>query len=62
MSRGAGKYCKELDKMVDSSAGENGFEYVIDEESFLRNVTGKPIIINYFYHSTITQSAKKNRL
>ncbi|HIU45470.1 MAG TPA: radical SAM protein, partial [Candidatus Enteromonas pullicola] len=55
-------YWKELDKAVDGYAKENGFEYVIDQEPFLRNATGKPIIINYFYHSTITQSAKNNRL
>ena len=29
---------------------------------FARIVTGKPIIINYFYHSTNIQTAKKNRL
>ena len=61
-SKGDLTYWKELDKTVDGYAKENGFEYVIDEEPFLRNATGKPIIINYFYHSTITQSAKKNRL
>ena len=61
-SKGDPAYWKELDKAVDGYAKENGFEYVIDEEPFLRNATGKPIIINYFYHSTITQSAKKNRL
>ena len=61
-SKGDLTYWKELDKAVDGYAKENGFEYVIDEEPFLRNATGKPIIINYFYHSTITQSAKKNRL
>lgn len=62
MRRSASKYWKELDKAVDGYAKENGFEYVIDEEPFLRNATGKPIIINYFYHSAITQTAKKNRL
>ena len=52
-------YWRVLDSKVAEYAAENGFMYVIDEEPFLRNPTGKPIIINYFYHSQIKQSAKK---
>ena len=52
-------YWKVLDQKVADYARANGFLYVIDEEPFLRNPTGKPIIINYFYHSQIKQSAKK---
>ena len=37
---------------------KNGFMYVIDEEPFLKNPTGKPIIINYFYHEKIRQLSK----
>ncbi len=51
-------YWMELDKKVAEYAATNGFLYVIDEEPFLRNPTGRPIIINYFYHSQIKQSAK----
>ena len=51
-------YWKVLDQKVADYARANGFLYVIDEEPFLRNPTGKPIIINYFYHSQIKQSAK----
>ena len=51
-------YWKVLDQKVADYARSNGFMYVIDEEPFLRNPTGKPIIINYFYHSQIKQSAK----
>ena len=29
------------------------------EEPFFKNPTGKPIIINYFYHEKIRQSSKK---
>ena len=51
-------YWQVLDQKVAEYAAANGFMYVIDEEPFLRNPTGKPIIINYFYHSQIKQSAK----
>lgn len=51
-------YWMALDKKVAEYAATNGFLYVTDEEPFLRNPTGKPIIINYFYHSQIKQSAK----
>ena len=53
-------YWKILDQKVAEYAKEKGFEYVIDKEPFMRNSTGKPIIINYFYHSQIKQSAKKS--
>lgn len=54
-------YWLALDKKVAEYAKTNGFLYVIDEEPFLRNPTGKPIIINYFYHSQIKQSAKEKK-
>ena len=54
-------YWMALDKKVAEYAETNSFLYVIDEEPFLRNPTGKPIIINYFYHSQIKQSAKANK-
>ena len=31
---------------------------LLDEEPFLKNPTGKPIIINYFYHEKIRQSSR----
>ena len=48
-----------LDKQVEEYANKNRYMYVIDEEPFLKNPTGKPIIINYFYHEKIRQSSKK---
>ncbi len=53
-------YWQALDRQTAEYAEKNGFLYVIDEEPFLRNPTGKPVIINYFYHSQIKQSAKNN--
>lgn len=52
-------YWEILDRKVSEYAQEKGFLYVVDKEPFLRDPTGKPIIINYFYHSQIKQSAKK---
>lgn len=52
-------YWQILDKKVAEYAKTNGLLYVIDEEPFLRDPNGKPIIINYFYHSQIKQTAKK---
>ena len=51
-------YWEELDNKVKEYSNKNGFMYVIDEEPFLKNPTGKPIIINYFYHEKIRQSSK----
>lgn len=53
------EYWHDLDNEVRQFSLENGYEYVIDEEPFLINPTNKPIIINYFYHNKIKQSAKK---
>ena len=52
-------YWEILDRKVSEYAREKGFLYVVDKEPFLRDPTGKPIIINFFYHSQIKQSAKK---
>ena len=51
-------YWERLDKKVQEYANKNGFMYVIDEEPFLKNPTGKPIIINYCYHEKIRQLSK----
>ena len=52
-------YWEMLNKQVEEYANKKGYMYVIDEEPFLKNPTGKPIIINYFYHEKIRQSSKK---
>ena len=54
-------YWEELDKQVQEYADKNKFMYVIDEEPFLKNPTGKPIIINYLYHEKIRQSSKNKK-
>ena len=53
------RYWVELDHQVEQYTAENGYLYLIDEEPFQKNPTDKPIIINYFYHEEIRQSAKQ---
>jgi DNA repair photolyase len=53
------QYWIDLDNEVAQYATANGYTYLIDEEPFQKSPTGKPIIINYFYHEEIRQSAKK---
>lgn len=54
-------YWKELDQKVREYCQDKDYMYVIDKEPFLKDPQGKPIVINYFYHETITQTAKKNK-
>lgn len=52
-------YWHMLDENVREYAQREGILYVIDKEPFMRSADGSPVIINYFYHSEIKQSAKK---
>ena len=52
-------YWHMLDENVREYAQREGMLYVIDKEPFMRSADGSPVIINYFYHSEIKQSAKK---
>ncbi len=55
------EYWEQLDDEIKTYAENNKYIYVIDKEPFLKNPTNKPILINYFYHNKITQSAKKRK-
>lgn len=52
-------YWEILNRQVEEYATKNGLMYVTDKEPFLCDPNGKPVIINYFYHSQIKQSAKR---
>lgn len=52
-------YWEILNRQVEEYATKNGLMHVTDKEPFLRDPNGKPVIINYFYHSQIKQSAKR---
>ena len=52
-------YWEILNRQVEEYATKNGLMYITDKEPFFRDPNGKPVIINYFYHSQIKQSAKR---
>lgn len=52
-------YWEIFNRQVEEYATKNGLMYITDKEPFLRDPNGKPVIINYFYHSQIKQSAKR---
>lgn len=54
-------YWHILDAKAAEYAERTGSRYVTNEEPFLGETPGKPVIINYFYHSEIKQSAKHPR-
>ena len=52
-------YWIELDKDLRAFAEEIGLQYIIDDDTMEVKHGDKPIIVNYFYHSEIKKSAKK---
>ena len=52
-------YWEKLSQEIEEYTKQKGYSYVIDKEPFLDKIYGLPIIINYFYHTQIKQSAKK---
>lgn len=52
-------YWEQLDKQIALYAEQNGYWYFDSNQPFQENPIGKPMIINYFYHEEIRQSAKR---
>lgn len=52
-------YWAKLSQEIEEYTKQKGYTYVIDKEPFLDKIYALPIIINYFYHTQIKQSAKK---
>lgn len=52
-------YWAKLSQEIEEYTKQKGYSYVIDKEPFLDKIYALPIIINYFYHTQIKQSAKK---
>lgn len=52
-------YWEKLSQEIEEYTKQKGYSYVIDKEPFLDKIYALPIIINYFYHTQIKQSAKK---
>ncbi|MEG1825565.1 MAG: radical SAM protein, partial [Cloacibacillus sp.] len=57
--RGSRRWWEALDAAVRACAGENGLEYLRDDDSIRKPFEAAPVIVNYFYHEEIKKSAKK---
>lgn len=52
-------YWEQLDAEVRAYAGENGLEYLRNDDTMKRPFDAPPIIVNFFYHEEIKKSALK---
>lgn len=53
-------YWESLDAGLKEYAAEIGLDYVTNDDSMTRPFHAPPVIVNYFYHSEIKKSAKKD--
>lgn len=53
-------YWISLDAELKEYASEIGLDYVTNDDSMERPFDAPPVIVNYFYHSEIKKSARKN--
>ena len=59
-SRGNRSYWEALDTKVKEYAAQIGLDYVTNDDSMNRPFGAPPVIVNYFYHSEIKKSARKD--
>ena len=52
-------YWEQLDAEVRAYAGENGLEYLRNDDTMKRPFDAPPVIVNFFYHEEIKKSALK---
>lgn len=52
-------YWEMLDEQVKAYAAEIGLDYVTNDDSISRPFDAPPVVVNYFYHSEIKKSAKR---
>ena len=52
-------YWERLDAELKAHAAEIGLDYVTNDDSVSRPFGAPPVIVNYFYHSEIKKSARK---
>lgn len=58
-NRGGRGYWESLDTQIKQYAAETGLDYVTNDDSMSRPFDAPPVIVNYFYHSEIKKSARK---
>ena len=54
-------YWIALDQELKSYAGEEGLDYVTNDDSMTREFNAPPVIVNYFYHEEIKKSAARKK-
>lgn len=59
--KGSESYWQALDAELQAFAAEQGLEYRINDDTFTRPFAAPPVMVNYFYHSKIKKSARKER-
>ena len=59
-NRGNRSYWEALDTKVKEYAAQIGLDYVTNDDSMNRPFEAPPVIVNYFYHSEIKKSARKD--
>ncbi|TQS81578.1 radical SAM mobile pair protein B [Candidatus Methanomassiliicoccus intestinalis] len=52
-------YWENLDKDLRDYTRSIGLDYVVDDDTMTRPFNSPPVVVNYFYHSQIKQSAKE---
>ncbi len=60
-SCGDNTFWEMLDFDLQAFAVEQGLEYKVNDDSFLRAFDAPPVMVNFFYHSKIKKSAKANK-
>lgn len=61
-TKGNDTYWQELDKNLQAFAKEQGLEYKTNDDTFVRPFVAPPVMVNYFYHSKIKKSARKEKM
>ena len=59
--KGSESYWQALDAELQAFAAEQGLEYRINDDTFTRPFDEPPVMVNYFYHSKIKKSARKEK-
>lgn len=59
-NRGSRSYWEALDTELKEYAVKIGLDYMTNDDSMSRSIDAPPVIVNYFYHSEIRKSARKN--
>lgn len=60
-AKGDDTYWERLDSSLQAFAAAQGLEYKTNDDTFTHPFDTPPVIVNYFYHSKIKKSAKKEK-